>query len=523
MIPLDICFVDYVYPRSCGEDRWGIVDILINVFTNITTGVTPNYVCIPSDIVYSKTVDLNAQEFLNCVAFLGIEPTTLSQLSNQEFTIVGPVYNYSRDFVLPFDNSSNTIQNNLYDGWGFVYAFDWSVWCGIVSIIISAFFIQLFMKYTTVDSSPGLTKESLGEIASRSVMSTIGYSRLYQGGGGDRNVLTRHLLSCCMAIFSFIFISLYSSNLINYFFVLPGSENRIPEVFSVGVHPALKDIVSLETFKLFSGHRQSLRIINMVPNAVYEPGSVPVVTRTIGESLRNFTISLVSLGGYQTIYEVFLRRDLVYTIAANTSQTVQSILDFITKEIKSFRSKEQLKLNNLIDRDSCDTRRLRVIQVTDVYGVFVILFVGYALSILYRVFFTKKKGLATMVLYKKSVSNDSDVVESSSASFNDTVVDMSVDESPASSFNDTVVVDMSVVDKSPASSLNDTVVVDMSIVDESPASDIIAPGIQGPLSADRRGPLYLLRRPIICQTTGFPEGPDRPFGYNGISNTKITK
>lgn len=420
MTPLDICFLDYVYPRSCGEYRWGIVDILVGVFTNIT-GTTPNYVCIPTDIAYSKIADPNSQKFSNCIAFIGVESTTLSQLYNREFFIRGPVYNYSRDFVLPFDNSTNTIQNNLYDGWGFVYTFDWSVWCMIVFVVMYAFVLQLFMKYTNVDSSPGLMKESAGEIASRSVMSTIGYSRLYQGGANN-DVLTRHLLSCCMAMFSLIFISLYSSNLINYFFI-PGSERRIPAALSVGVHPALKDIVSLETFKLFSGKRQTLRIINMVPDAMYEPGSVPVVTRTIGESLRNSTTSLVSLGGHQTIYEVFLRRNLVYTIAANTSQSVRDILGYITKEIKSFRSRD-LKLNNLIDRDSHDTHQLRVIQVKDVYGVFVILFVGYALSILYRVFLTEKKGLSNMVLY--GVSNSPDVTESPAFNDTDTVVDMSV-------------------------------------------------------------------------------------------------
>jgi hypothetical protein len=97
---INICFVDYVYPHSCDEHRWAIVDILQTVLKKYT-GMDPGFRCIASNLSYEHKVDLNSPPVQGCVAFTGVERTTHSQLANKESVIVGPVYNYSRDFVIP--------------------------------------------------------------------------------------------------------------------------------------------------------------------------------------------------------------------------------------------------------------------------------------------------------------------------------------------------------------------------------------------------------------------------------------
>ena len=48
---INVCFIDYVYPQSCGERRWAIVDILQNVLKKYT-GMDPGFRCIPSTLSY---------------------------------------------------------------------------------------------------------------------------------------------------------------------------------------------------------------------------------------------------------------------------------------------------------------------------------------------------------------------------------------------------------------------------------------------------------------------------------------
>ncbi len=395
MNQINVCFIDYVYPFSCHERRWAIVDILISVFKNVT-GVEPGFLCIPSIAAYEKQVDLNSSDVQNCVVFTGVERTTNSQLANKDMITIGPVYNYSRDFVIPV--TRNNAPDVLYPGWGFVYALDWSVWCSLLGVMIIAVAVQMLMKYHSVDVSPTLNRETPAEIVSRSVLSTVGYSRMYQG---DSHIITRHLLSCCMAFFAVGIVSLYCSNLINFFYTQSDSKDFIPPSFSVGVHPSLKDIISLETFGIFSGNRQSLRIINMMPDAIFYDNVVPVITRTVGMSFINATTTLRSLGGYQTIYETYLSKEFVNAVASALSITVQDIIVSINREIYAW-ARTRTDLSYYLEIGGISKRGSSPLNITDIYGVFIIMLFGYIASILFRVFSTDKTGLRSLVIYKKS-------------------------------------------------------------------------------------------------------------------------
>ena len=391
---INICFVDYVYPHSCGEHRWAIVDILQNVVKKYT-GMDPGFRCIPSTLSYEHKVDLNSSVVQGCVAFTGVERTTHSQLANKEAVIVGPVYNYSRDFVIPVTTRGES--GVIHPGWGFVYALDWKVWLVLLGVIMVAIGVQMLMKYNSIDASPTLDRETGAEVVSRSILSTVGYSRLYPG---DSHIFSRHILSCCMAFFAVGIVSLYCSNLINFFYTESDSRNFIPPTYSIGVHPSLKNIVSLETFGLFSGDRQSLRVINIMPNAVFYEDVIPVVTRTIGESFKNATTTLRSLGGYQTIYEVYIAREFINQIERFSPFTLKDIVIDINREILAWK-RSRTTLLYYIEEDVVQSRRGNSpLAIQDIYGVFIIMLVGYVASILFRIFFTNKKGLRELIVCK---------------------------------------------------------------------------------------------------------------------------
>lgn len=394
MDALNVCFVDYVYPHSCGDRRWAIVDILKSVIKKYT-GTEPGFLCIPSVLSYEHKVDLNSSTAQGCIVFTGVERTTHSQLANKDLVIIGPVYNYSRDFVIPVTTRPES--GVIHPGWGFIYALNWSVWLTLLGVIMAAIGVQMLMKYKSVDASPILDRETGAEVVSRSILSTVGYSRLYQG---ESHIISRHLLSCCMAFFAVGIVSLYCSNLINFFYTESDSRNFIPPSYSVGVHPSLKDIVSLETFGLFSGDRQSLRVINMMPNATFSNDLIPVVTRTIGESFKNATTALRSMGGYQTIYEAYLSRDFAYALAKAASITVQDIMIDINREIYNW-TRSETKLSYYIEGEVVRSRRGNSpLTIQDIYGVFIIMLFGYIASILFRIFFTKKTGLHELIVGK---------------------------------------------------------------------------------------------------------------------------
>jgi len=403
---INVCFIDYVYPQSCGERRWAIVDILQNVIKKYT-GMDPGFRCIPSTLSYEHKVDLDSATVQGCVVFAGVERTTHSQLADKASVIVGPIYNYSRDFVIPV--TTRDTSSVLYPGWGFIYALDWKVWLTLICVIMVAIGVQMLMKYKSVDASPTLDRETPAEVVSRSILSTVGYSRMYQG---DSHIFSRHLLSCCMAFFAVGIVSLYCSNLINFFYTQSDSRTFVPSTGAIGVHPSLKDIVSLETFGLFSGNRQSLRVINMMPDAVFYDNIIPVVTRTIGESFKNATTTLRSLGGYQTIYEAYIAREFIEQIEKFSPFTLRDIEIDINLEILAWK-RSQTSLAHYIEGETMVMRRGNSpLSIKDIYGVFIIMLVGYVASILFRIFFTKKTGLRELIMCKNCFLKEDKVTAS---------------------------------------------------------------------------------------------------------------
>jgi hypothetical protein len=270
------------------------------------------------------------------------------------------------------------------------------------------------MKYKSIDASPVLDRETGAEVVSRSILSTVGYSRLYPG---DSHIFSRHILSCCMAFFAVGIASLYCSNLINFFYTQSDSRNFIPPTYAVGVHPSLKDIVSLETFGLFSGNRQTLRVINIMPDAKFYEDVIPVVTRTIGESFKNATTVLRSLGGYQTIYEVYIAREFINQIEKFSPFTLKDIEIDINREILAWK-RSRTTLSYYIEGEAAQSRRGNSpLTIKDIYGVFIIMLVGYIASILFRIFFTKKKGLDRLILCKNCFRKEGKVTSSPELDF----------------------------------------------------------------------------------------------------------
>jgi hypothetical protein len=143
---LSICFVDFLYPIACFEKRWAIVEILTNSIQKYT-GILPNFKCIPSDTVFGKVIDLknpNINNITDCIVVTGIESSSSTQIADTSLFIIGPAYNYSRDFVLPYQTNEMVIRGG--DGWGFVNPLDWTVWAMMLLVITVAIGVQVLMK-----------------------------------------------------------------------------------------------------------------------------------------------------------------------------------------------------------------------------------------------------------------------------------------------------------------------------------------------------------------------------------------
>ena len=387
-----ICFSDFLYPYACSDRKWAIVDILTNAIQKYTE-IVPEFMCIPTDEIYNKDIYyINTNVTSGCIAFSGIEMSSNTQLANIDMFTIGPYYNFSRDFVMPYQVSK--FVPSIGDGWKFFNSLDWAVWCMFFFVIVVVIGIQIMMKKISVDVSPTLDQESSTEVASRSILSSIGYSRLY---GGNNDIISRQLLSCSMACFSAIIVSLYCSNLVNFFYT-SGDDYRvkIPQPSDVRIHPSLKDLISPEIFGVYTdNNRSNLKLAPMMPNAVYYRNMVPVVPRGIGDGFRNSTTSLVSLEGYYTIYRVIFVKTLELITGKETLKNI---------EIEINKQLDLYHFNNdqVLDFPDTDTERIGEISIHQVWGVFVILLVGYVSSILFRIFFTKKTGLSNISLFKHS-------------------------------------------------------------------------------------------------------------------------
>ena len=387
-----ICFIDFLYPSACFENRWAIVDILANAVQKYTD-ILPEFICIPSDKIFNKDIDFansGTQILENCIAFLGVETSSNTQLANADMFVVGPPYNYSRDLVIPYQTDNSMINGSA--GWKFVSPLDWVVWVMLILVVIVAVVIQVLMKKMQVDASPTLDKETGAEIVSRSILSTAGYSRLY---AGNSHIISRHLLSCCMSCFSFFIVSLYCSNLVNFFYTANEDYFVLPQLSVVRVHPAFQDILPPDTFPIYTDGNlmNKLQTINMVPYGIYDGNMIPVVSRVIGDSFRNSTTELMSLGSYKAIY---------YSIFTKLFKAIygRSVLKNIIIEINMQLELYQLNKSRLLDYNDTPDKVTHIIGIEQVWGAFVILSVGYVTSILFRIFFTSKSGLSNITLFK---------------------------------------------------------------------------------------------------------------------------
>jgi hypothetical protein len=153
-----------------------------------------------------------------------------------------------------------------------------------------------------------------------------------------------------------------------------------------------------------------------MPNATFYDTVIPVVTRTIGDSFKNDTTILKSLGGYETIYEVYLAKEFLeavvqgVTAATGVNVSIQDIMIDINKEIYTW-STINTKLEQYIDYESY-TRGSTPLNIVDIYGVFILLVFGYIASILFRIFFTNKSGLKKVMLCKNCFRNNGRVTKS---------------------------------------------------------------------------------------------------------------
>ena len=339
---VNVCFVDYLYPLMCGT--WAIVDILRDAFSTNSTSV--GAICLNAGDVNGVELDLTDSRVSTCLAFVGLE--TSATLAKVDAFITGPSYNYSSDIVFP------TKTSKTHNGWAFLSAFSWGVWLALLGVVVATVIVQFTMRLLKTDTSPVLTHENAAEIVSRSLLSTIGTSRLY-----DRAVLARRILSCVIAVFAFVIISLYGSNLVNSFYRM---NTAIQE--PTDIHPALRILVN-----------RGVSTLDVIPNGEFT--GVPIVSRVIAKHF-NDTFKLTTFAENPVLYQVYITRALAPVGVYDILKDVQRRLNYRQVDVRALFEKGDAVFK---------------LTLADTWGLFVFILVGYAVSIATRVLFTNKKGL----------------------------------------------------------------------------------------------------------------------------------
>lgn len=381
----EVCFTDYVYPRSCGTKRWEIVNILMDAFKEYNNE-PPTFRCYAGDITFET--DLTSGYVGNCSVLLGHEVSTYARVVRFNSFTIGPAYNHSYAIVTPF-------QNNPYDsigsnGWAFVKPFTLLVWLLILGVILFTFIIQFLMRKYQINISTSSLNERNPETLSRSILSTMGSIKLY---ASENRVIIRELMSCCMAIFSVFIMSLYSSNLINFFYyktfsdLIDTSSSNL-----VGVHPAYKNIISYEDLGVYKDSRQELTSVFMVPYGIYSPDIIPVIPNTWGGTLENSTTLLHVVGYYKSAYQI------LYTKLASPS-VITFVNEYVTRRLNEYNMPSTVSpdINLNVDNTLPETQ----LTLKNTWGIFVILLAGYILSLVFRIVWTKKTGLNKLVFFRR--------------------------------------------------------------------------------------------------------------------------
>ena len=200
-------------------------------------------------------------------------------------------------------------------------------------------------------------------------------------------------MSCCMAMFSVFIMSLYSSNLVNFFYyqTVQSAFDTLTSA-SIVIHPAYKNIISYEDLGVYKGSDRDFTSIYMIPYGIYSPDVIPVVPNTWGGSIKNSTTRLNMVGFYKSAYQ------LLYTQVASPD-FISYINAYVNKQVNEY---------NMITAVSIDTNLNEnqdlpapVLTLYNTWGIFVILLVGYVLSLFFRIAWTKKTGLDKIVFFKR--------------------------------------------------------------------------------------------------------------------------
>jgi hypothetical protein len=196
-----------------------------------------------------------------------------------------------------------------------------------------------------------------------------------------------------MAIFSVFITSLYSSNLINFFYYqsFPGALDT-SSASIIGIHPAYKNIISYEDLGVYKGSGRNLTSLYMMPYGMYPSDTLPVVPNTWGGDIKNSTTRLNLIGYYKSVYQV------VYP-----NSVPQHVISYINTYINKRVSDHESVYSISTDRDLVGKTYFPEPQLNlqDTWGIFVILCVGYILSLIFRVVFTKKTGLDKLVFFRR--------------------------------------------------------------------------------------------------------------------------
>ncbi|AGE51426.1 ligand-gated ion channel [Paramecium bursaria Chlorella virus CvsA1] len=381
----EICFTDYVYPRSCGTKRWEIVNILMDAFKEYNNEES-TFRCYSGDITFET--DLTSGYVSNCSVLLGHEVSTYARVVRFNSFTIGPAYNHSYALVTPVQDSPHDSMNS--NGWAFVNPFTLPVWSLILGVISFAFIIQFLMRKYQLGVSTSSLNERNPETLSRSILSATGSVKLY---ASESRVLIRELMSCCMAIFSVFIMSLYSSNLINFFYYQSLS-NPITTSSSdfVVIHPAYKNIISYEDLGVYKGSHQELTSIFMIPYGIYSPDVIPVIPNTWGGTLENSTTSLSVVGYYKSAYQI------LYTKLV-TPSVISYINKYVNERLNEYNTIYTVSSDiNLNENQLAPSNQL---TLKNTWGIFVILGIGYVLSLIFRIVWTKKTGLDKLVFFKR--------------------------------------------------------------------------------------------------------------------------
>ena len=306
---IDVCFVDYDFPMSCDSNAWTIVSLMRDAWFS-ATGVVSTFACtsFDFDVIY------------DCAVILGVE-TRLLPFFNVSYYKNGPAYNASHGIgaLKTIDSTTST-----YGGWVFLKPFAWQVWFVFLGCVCLGCASQLFMRQLArrrLKTSPerAMDKDTVMDVATTSFTSIIGASRMYESYDAP---CTRHAASMIMAVFSFFFIALYSSNLIAFSFPERSETTVTTLTGSFDVHWAFTDVIKRDfvasltssNSTVRSAMRFSLNGIPIVPDTWLAPYCTGV--RSVEGTY------IIPASPYKAIYEIVYARTVPETLSSTISSRV---------------------------------------------------------------------------------------------------------------------------------------------------------------------------------------------------------